>query len=72
MIQVGSSQDLAQNISVMRAHVLFVLKQVGLGFCYLGQKSSVSYKLALSQGVCHLPLRRVNPVLLQLLTFNMP
>ena len=32
----------------------------------------VNYKLALGRGICHLPLWRLNPVLQQLLTFNMP
>ena len=32
----------------------------------------VNYKLALAKGICHLPLWRLNPVLQQLLTFNMP
>ena len=31
-----------------------------------------NYKLALAKGICHLPLQRLNPVLLQLLTFDMP
>ena len=32
----------------------------------------VNYKLALAKGICHLLLWRLNPVLLQLLTFNTP
>ena len=46
----------------------------------IGHKEIVSYKLALAKsicqwpnsnkGVCHLPLQRLNTVLLQLLTFN--
>ena len=31
---------------------------------------AVNCKLALAKGICHLPLQRLNPVLLQLLTFN--
>ena len=31
----------------------------------------VNYKLALAMGTCHLPLSRLDDVLLQLLTFNM-
>ena len=34
--------------------------------------SSGNYKLALDVGACHLPLQGLNPVLLQLLTFNIP
>ena len=34
--------------------------------------SSVNYKLALAKGVCHLPLQRLNPVLLELLAFHTP
>ena len=48
LIQVGSSQDLAQNISVMRAHVLFVLKQ-------LAWVSVTWGKRALSTTNWHLP-----------------
>ena len=43
---------------------------------------SVNYKLVLAKsicqglnnhkGICHLPLQRLNPVLLQVLTFNTP
>jgi len=33
---------------------------------------AVNCKLALAKGICHLPLQRLNPVLLQLLTFNTP
>ena len=33
---------------------------------------SVNYKLALAKGICHLPLQRLNPVLLQLLNFDTP
>ena len=33
---------------------------------------AVNCKLALVKGICHLPLQRLNPVLLQLLTFNTP
>ena len=46
------------------------------------QSRIVNYKLALaesicqslnnSKSICHLPLRRLNPVLLQLLTFDIP
>ena len=32
----------------------------------------VNYKLALAKGICYLPLRRLNPVLMQLLTFHTP
>ena len=32
----------------------------------------VNYKLALAKGICYLPLRRLDPVLMQLLTFCTP
>ena len=32
----------------------------------------VNYKLVLAKGIWHLPLQRLNPVLLQLLTFDTP
>ena len=32
----------------------------------------VNYKLALAKGICYLPLRRLDPVLMQLLTFRTP
>ena len=32
----------------------------------------VSYKLALAKRICHLPWWRLNPMLLQVLTFDLP
>ena len=32
----------------------------------------VSYKLELAGGICHLPLQRLTPVLVPLMTSNMP
>ena len=40
-------------------------------YCYLICQEGVNYRLAPAKGICHLPLRRLNPVLLQLLTFHM-
>ena len=33
---------------------------------------TINYKLAFAKSICHLLLQRLNPVLLQLLTLNMP
>ena len=46
------------------------LSSMGL-YCYPICQESVNYRLALAKGICHLPLWRLNHVLLQLLTFHM-
>ena len=42
-------------------------RKLSPGLCPLS-----NYKQALAKGICHLPLWRLNPVLMQLLTFDIP
>ena len=54
LIQVGSSQDLAQNISVRTAHVLFVLKQLAWVSVTWGERalSSTNWHLLRAFALC--------------------
>ena len=39
---------------------------------WYSSKTVVNYKLAFAKDICHLPQQRLNPMLLQLLTFDIP
>ena len=50
---------------------LFVVKHFGVHHLFSCQDPA-NYKLVLAKDICHLPLQQLNPVPLQLLTFDTP